>query len=208
MTRHSNPRLHLACGLLLTAALVLLPRPSALAAGPLQLESARVTLSGTSNVHPYEAATTTVKVTQIKVAPAIAGEVDALAAPGTVEAFDIAIPVKTLTSPKDGLDKNMYKALKAEQFADITFCLTRLERRGDTPGTFRGIGKLKIAGVEKDVALDLTVQRKDARLVVRGEFALLMTDYGITPPKAMLGMLKTDPKVTIAFETVLGVPAA
>ena len=33
-----------------------------------------------------------------------------------------------------------------------------------------------------------------------------MTDYGITPPKAMLGMLKTDPKVTVTFETVLSVP--
>ena len=31
-----------------------------------------------------------------------------------------------------------------------------------------------------------------------------MTDFGITPPKAMLGMLKTDPKVTVTFETVLG----
>ena len=28
-----------------------------------------------------------------------------------------------------------------------------------------------------------------------------MTDFGITPPKAMLGMLKTDPKVTVTFET-------
>lgn len=205
MTRPSNPRLHFACGLLLTTTLALLPMLRAHAAGTTQLESARVTLSGTSNVHPYEAATTTVKVTRIKVGPGIAGELDALAQPGTVDAFDIAIPVKTLTSPKDGLDKNMYKALKAEQFADITFALTRIERRGDAPGAFRGLGKLTIAGVSKDVALDLTVQRKDAALVVRGELALLMTDYGITPPKAMLGMLKTDPKVTIAFETVFSV---
>ena len=33
---------------------------------------------------------------------------------------------------------------------------------------------------------------------------MLMTDFGIEPPKAMLGMLKTDPKVTVTFETVLG----
>jgi hypothetical protein len=35
---------------------------------------------------------------------------------------------------------------------------------------------------------------------------MLMTDFGIVPPKAMLGMLKTDPKVTITFETLLAVP--
>ena len=43
-------------------------------------------------------------------------------------------------------------------------------------------------------------------ITVIGEVALLMTDYGITPPKAMLGMLKTDPKITVTFETVLAVP--
>ena len=35
---------------------------------------------------------------------------------------------------------------------------------------------------------------------------LLMTDYGVTPPKAMLGLLKTDPKVTVTFETVVAIP--
>jgi hypothetical protein len=30
-----------------------------------------------------------------------------------------------------------------------------------------------------------------------------MTDYGIAPPKAMLGMLKTDPKVTVSFVATL-----
>ena len=33
-----------------------------------------------------------------------------------------------------------------------------------------------------------------------------LRDYGIAPPKAMLGMLKTDPKVTVTFETVLMIP--
>jgi hypothetical protein len=30
-----------------------------------------------------------------------------------------------------------------------------------------------------------------------------MTDYGIVPPTAMLGMLKTDAKVIVTFEVVL-----
>ena len=66
---------------------------------------------------------------------------------------------------------------------------------------------LRIAGVEREVALDLKTdaQGRDAR-PSPGEVTLLMTDYGITPPKAMLGMLKTDPKVTVTFETVLAIP--
>ena len=65
---------------------------------------------------------------------------------------------------------------------------------------------LLIAGVEREVALELTTERKDASLTVHGRVQLLMTDFGIKPPKAMLGMLKTDPKVTVTFETVLAAP--
>ena len=49
-------------------------------------------------------------------------------------------------------------------------------------------------------------KRTDANFTVTGEVQLLMTDFGIAPPKAMLGMLKTDPKVTVTFETVFGIP--
>jgi hypothetical protein len=34
-----------------------------------------------------------------------------------------------------------------------------------------------------------------------------MTDFGIAPPKAMLGMLTTDPKVTVTFDTLVAVPS-
>jgi polyisoprenoid-binding protein YceI len=73
-------------------------------------------------------------------------------------------------------------------------------------GALKAIGMLKIAGVEREVAMAIKTQRSDTGLLVKGQLDLLMTDYGITPPKAMLGMLKTDPKVTVTFETVLTVP--
>ena len=65
---------------------------------------------------------------------------------------------------------------------------------------------LQIAGVEREVAIDITTKRTGATLDGAGPVELLMTDYGIKPPIAMLGMLKTDPKVTVTFETVLAIP--
>jgi hypothetical protein len=191
----------------LACALALSPTLRGHAAGSqLQLESGRVTLSGTSNVHPYEASTSTVKVMRVQVSPTIvADSLDALVTPGAIEAFAISIPAATLTSPREGLDKNLQKALKVQQYPDITFALARLEA-GPAPNRFRGIGKLTIAGVDREVTLDLTIQKAGATLNVKGTLSLLMTDYGITPPKAMLGMLKTDPKVTVAFETALSIP--
>jgi len=180
-------------------------RPSAVA--PLAIDSARVTIAGTSNIHEYTASTTRVRVTRAQFSAAASPDVwETALTPGAVDAFEVAIPAATLTSPKEGLDKNMHKALKVEQYADITFRLLRFDTANKADGGARAIGLLRIAGVEKEVALDITTKRTGATLAVQGKLDLLMTDYGIKPPTAMLGMLKTDPKVTVTFETVLAIP--
>jgi polyisoprenoid-binding protein YceI len=183
-------------------------RAIASAEGPLAIDTARVTIAGTSNIHEYTATTTKVRVTRAQLGDALAGASlwEHALKPGVVEAFEIAIPAATLTSPKEGLDKNMHKALKVQEHPDITFRLVRFEAKETAAGAARAIGMLKIAGVEREVALDITTKRAGATLTVQGQLDLLMTDYGITPPKAMLGMLKTDPKVTVTFETVLTIP--
>lgn len=174
------------------------------AQGPeaIQLASARVAIAGTSNIHPYTASTTNVRLTRFALAPS-AVLADVLK-PGAVTAFEVAVRAAALTSPKEGLDKNMHKALKTAEYPDVVFRLLRLE--GAPDGALRAIGMLKIAGVEKEVAMAIKAAPTAAAITVTGELTLLMTDYGLTPPKAMLGMLKTDPKVTVTFETVLALP--
>jgi hypothetical protein len=193
-----------ATGLLLGAAATLRGQDGGRAV--LGINSARVTLAGTSNIHAYTASTTIVRVTRAEVSPAVAGPAfwDEIVKPGSLQAFEIAIPAARLASDKDGLDKNMHKALKVQEFPDITFRLARVEP--GAAGALKAIGILKIAGVEREVALDLKARRNESSLTVKGELKLLMTDYGIKPPTAMLGMLKTDPKVTVTFETVLAIP--
>jgi polyisoprenoid-binding protein YceI len=201
-----NPLLRTAPIAVVLAAAAMTARPAAQARPPIGIDTARVTIAGSSNIHEYTAATTTVQVTRVKLAAAISPEAfwSEVLKPGALEAFEIAIPAASLSSPKDGLDKNMHKALKVEAFPLITFRLTRFE--GATADGVKAIGVLRIAGVEREVVLALKTTRKDGLLVVTGSVPLLMTDYGIKPPTAMLGMLKTDPKVTVSFETILAVP--
>jgi polyisoprenoid-binding protein YceI len=177
------------------------------ASAPLTIDTARITIAGTSNVHAWTASSDAVTVTEVRVAPGVAGANfwDAVLEPGALEAFAIAIPAASLTSPKEGLDKNMHKALKVKEHAEIAFRLLRLEPAG-APGTFSATGVLRITGIEKEITFPLTATRTDAALTVRGEVPIVMTDFGIEPPKAMLGMLRTDPKVTVTFETVLAIP--
>jgi polyisoprenoid-binding protein YceI len=181
----------------LAATLTTAPR----AAGPITVSTAKVTVNGNSTLHPWTASSSTLTVTAIEFAAGGEGNVlDHALQPGALNAFDVVIPVRSLSSPKEGIDKNMHKALKAQEHADIRFRFTALEK---VSAGYRAVGLLTIAGVEKEVTLDLQVQRKDETLAVTGTTALVMTDFGVTPPKAMMGMIKTDPKVQITFELLL-----
>ena len=206
MKRHIGPQALLGSAMVLTMGVI--GGALAGAQAPLAIDSARITISGTSNIHPYTASTSIVRVTRAQLTCPMEGPdmwANALK-PGAVEAFEIAIPAATLTSPREGLDKNMHEALKVKDHPDIVFRLLRFEPGSGAAGTLHGIGVLQIAGIEREVSLDVTTQREGSTLKVQGHVRLLMTDFGIKPPTAMLGMLKTDPKVTVAFETVLAVP--
>jgi polyisoprenoid-binding protein YceI len=190
----------LALGLLVTSPIAAVAQDAPAA---LKLTAARVSIAGTSNIHPFTASTTDVRMTRLVLAPADGDDrLQAAAKAGGVEAFEIAIRAASLTSPKEGLDKNMHKALKVSEHQDITFRLLRLEPAA-AANSLKAVGLLKIAGVEKEVTFPLRAGVNASTITVIGEVALLMTHYGITPPKAMLGMLKTDPKITVTFEIVL-----
>ena len=179
--------------------------PAAAADAPLSLVSARVTIDGTSNIHPYTASSKAVRLTRIQLTAAAGDLLQQALQPGALQAFDIAVAASSLASPKGDIDKNMHKALKVQEHADITFRLRTLDTgTGEGVGIpLRATGTLTIAGVEREVTLGLKAQRMGEALTLTGGVDLLMTDYGVTPPKAMLGMLKTDPRVRVSFEVVV-----
>lgn len=193
----------LAFGLCLNGTALFAQAPPA----PLALSKTKVTINGTSNVHDWTAATSTVRVAQAQVAAEAKGASfwDAVVKPGGIQAFEVVVPVTTLTSPRSGLDKNMYKALKSDQHKDITFRLKGLTAKA-TAGAFTAAGVLRVAGVDRDVTLNITLGRSGNNLVVRGSTEVLMPDFGIDPPRALLGTVRSSPNVTITFETVVSSP--
>jgi polyisoprenoid-binding protein YceI len=194
--------------LIVATALTIVTGATGSAAGdgtrPFTFDSARVSIEGTSNVHGYTASTSDVRLTGADVTGLASGApLDQLLQPGVLTVFEVTIPAASLRSPKEGIDKNMHKALKVQQHADIRF---RLRSLTPTAGdTYQASGALTIAGVERDATLNLQVVRKGtSQLAVTGSTTVLMTDFGITPPKALMGMVKAHPKVVITLELVLG----
>src|SRR5918996_45964 len=84
------------------------------------ITAARVSIAGTSNIHEFTASTTDVKLARLVLADNLGGAtLNAIVNPGSLQALDIVVKAGTLTSPKEGLDKNMWKALKTDKHPDI-----------------------------------------------------------------------------------------
>jgi polyisoprenoid-binding protein YceI len=199
-----NPmRKTLSLGLL--AVLTLSGRPIAAPAGidaapgsNVTVSSATLSISGTSTMHPYTVST---KALKVSAASAPAPDVQGLLQPDALQGFELQIPVNTFTSDKDGLTKQMFKAMKADKHPTITFRLDSYTVEAAAAGaTVKPKGTLTVAGVERPIDMVLEVKEQAGRLHVRGTRDLLMTEFGIKPPTMFMGMLKTDDKVTITFE--------
>lgn len=102
------------------------------------------------------------------------------------------------------MDKNTYKALKADLYPLITVALnTPLAAiTGKADGTLVWVkANITIAGVTKVVDMQIQIKMPTAgKLVFEGSQKLKMTDFGLTPPTALLGTLKTGNEITIKFK--------
>ena len=127
--------------------------------------------------------------------------------PTLLKKLQVRVPVRNLKCGHGGMDNNLYKALKADDNADISYVLGSFDV---VPGagdafTVKSVGTLKIAGTEKTVNMDVSATKlADGSIRADGEVPLLMTDFGVKPPTAMLGTLRTDNKVTVKFSLLVG----
>lgn len=129
------------------------------------------------------------------------------ASPTQLKKVQVKVPVRNLKCGHGGMDNNLYKALKADDSPDISYILGTFDV---VPGandvfTVKSVGTLKIAGTEKSVNMDVTATKlADGSVRADGELPLLMTDFGVKPPTAMFGTLRTDNKVTVKFSLLVG----
>lgn len=116
----------------------------------------------------------------------------------------IDIAVKSIRAEHDKMNKLMADALKADRNPMIRYQLTgaTLAKAG-SPFVVATTGKLTIAGQSRDVKMQVTGTRQGERLVFTGETPIRMSDYGIKPPTAMLGTIKTGNDVKVSFRWVV-----
>jgi polyisoprenoid-binding protein YceI len=169
----------------------------------LSVQSAALSIDGTSTMHDYTLSTKTVTMNSTT---ALA-DIESLLQPGALQTLELQIPVDSFTSERDGLKKEMLKALHADKHPDITYKLKAYEIEPSAGGGIivKPAGTLTVAGAERPIDLVLEVKETASGLQVRGRHDLSMKAFGVKPPTMFMGMLKTNDKVTIKFDLQLAI---
>ena len=118
----------------------------------------------------------------------------------------VTIPVSSIKSEHAKMDKLMAEALKAKTHPEIRYELTTAAPINATDESFalKTSGKVTIAGVTKDISMDVQgIRNADGRYTLTGQAPLKMTAFGIKPPTAMLGTIKTGDDVKVTFRWVV-----
>jgi len=120
----------------------------------------------------------------------------------------LRVKIMALHTGVDGRDRDMWRALSAERYPEISFSVQRVEAsfpsvtdRSDVLLTISGL--MQMRGVERALVLPGRVRLQGNRLWVRGETRLQMRDFGIDPPRRFF--LRVADSVLVSFNLLLAV---
>ena len=119
-----------------------------------------------------------------------------------VTAMSFSMAAKSLKSGKGAMDKNAYKALKIEQFPNITAKLVRADVVSGANGayTIKSVVNLTMAGKTLETPLVVTAKvLANGAIQISGEKKLSMKEYDMVPPSFMMGTVKTGNDVVLKF---------
>lgn len=127
-------------------------------------------------------------------------------APSAISSLSFSTTAQSLKSEHKAMDKNAYKALKAEQHPQISFSASSGTVTGsDAAGyTVKCTGKLTIAGTTKDAeVIGVCKVNTDKSITVTGSTQISMKNFGMSPPSFMMGAVKTGNDVVLKFNLTL-----
>jgi len=154
----------------------------------------KMSVAGTSTLHDWES-----EITQVTATAALDMNGAQLAG---VSKLKVTIPAKGIVSTKGRImDNKTYDALKSAQHPKITFTLAKASLSNSK---VQATGQLTIAGTTKTVSLSADSKAgKAGSITFAGSYSLKMTDFGMEPPTAMMGTIKTGDEVTIKYQLTL-----
>lgn len=156
-------------------------------------EESKMVIKGTSSLHDWESDIITLKGK---------GTVNVENQQPKIRDFRLTIPVEAIKSGKSAMDKNTYEALNEEAYPNIEFSLD--EVHSTSGDKVKASGKLSIAGETRPVTLTADYDLDNSNMIsLRGSYTMKMTDFGVDPPTAVFGTIKTGDEITIDYNLQL-----
>ena len=159
------------------------------------LAESKLKVLGTSNLHDWEI---DAKAMSGKATMAIeAGDLK------SIKNLDFAVEVEQLKSGKSGMDNNTFKALNSKTYKTINYKLVSVTKITEISAgnfTVETQGDLTISGVTKRINQTFTVKIIGKKAVFSGRTKIDMTVYGIKPPTALMGTIRTGKDITVDFK--------
>lgn len=170
----------------------------------LQPES-RLWVEGTSNVRPFACEAKEIDVQAETEQGQVVQRV--VAGEKAVRTVVVTVPSKSLDCDNNNkkMNEHMLKAIKADANPSIEFRLASYDLARDSAGATAVLsGTLKLGGMEKPVTINAATKSvANGVLQVTGAYELRMTDYGLKPPKLMMGAFKVNDPVKVNFDLLL-----
>ncbi|HRK73705.1 MAG TPA: YceI family protein [Rhodothermales bacterium] len=126
-----------------------------------------------------------------------------------VNLVQISIRIRTLDCGNRLFNGVMYEALQANRFPNIEIDVREVEAitsGKNTSGSSRFYAQVSLNGHIKGYQIPVMVQRKaSGKFRVKGYQPLKMTAFGVMPPVAIGGMVRTMDDITIGFDLLLDI---
>ncbi|MCC5850124.1 MAG: YceI family protein [Verrucomicrobia bacterium] len=172
-------------------------------------ESARIELRGSSNVQDWRATTHLLHVggeeeIGFNKLAMIADRGKSLESkPKAVDDDGIrfSVPVASLEASNAKMLRDLKSAVGHPEHAHIEYRLLSATPDAEHENLWEITGRLKVAGEEREVSHRIEVQHDDENgWTVSGSMDLKMTSFGITPPRALLGLVRAHDAFTVDFK--------
>jgi polyisoprenoid-binding protein YceI len=125
----------------------------------------------------------------------------------------LMLTTRKLDCGKKPINQDMYNTLRADEFPQIRIDLEEVSRlaslqieEGKGAMNMQARTTITIAGVGRAVMLDVAAQKTgEQRFRFRSSKKLKMTDFGLTPPQPLFGMIKVHNEITIHLDLAVAV---
>lgn len=157
--------------------------------------ASKISVEGTSTIHDWE-----IDVEEFSGNAEFATEGDNL----KIISSDLKCKVNSMKSGKSSMDDVTYEAMKEVDYPEIVFKYHKTEKITKTTNGYKAVvlGYLTIADEKKLLRLNIDLTTSGDKIIAEGSAGFKMSTFGIDPPTAVFGTIKSGDFVTVKYKLI------